>query len=459
MRRRVTTQAAGTIVASDDEKTRIYYWWLLLVIFFEYVRPGAFFPPIEAAKINTLIPLALLVATIFAPGLRPFKVIFADRYARWLVVYLGLIALSIPFAVVTFYSFDVFKLVLAHFSLFVLIARIATSEQRLRGILAVLMVSHLVILLKNPAVVLNPTVRSYVIGPPFMGDGNDFALSLCILLPMTIELARAARARLVAGIAWGGFVMTILAIMGTQSRGAALGACAVFGFLWLYSRQKAVTLVGISAVVGIVALVGSDTYFNRMKTIKDYDSEGSAQARVMAWKAGVRMALANPVLGVGAGHFPMAVAGKYAPKDGDSRRWMTAHSMYFLVLGELGFPGLITLLALVFGGIHATLGVRKFVLRSAKDPPSDQVLQTSRLLGLLAASGVGLAVAGAFLSVAYYPHIFVLTGIMLSARAIALRGVNVEKVEVVVRKPTSSIGISARDGRRLPSARRALRRR
>ena len=138
------------------------------------------------------------------------------------------------------------------------------------------------------------------------------------------------------------------------------------------------------------------------------------------------MALDNPIMGVGAGHFPMSIGGKYSPKDRDSRKWMTAHSMYFLVLGELGFPGIITLLALVFGGIRATLAVRKRVFRSAKDPPSAEVLCTARLLCLLAASGVGFAVAGAFLSVAYYPHVFMLTGIMLSARAIALAGMPAE---------------------------------
>ena len=76
-----------------------------------------------------------------------------------------------------------------------------------------------------------------------------------------------------------------------------------------------------------------------MKTIKDYDSEGSAQARVMAWKAGVRMALDNPVLGVGAGHFPMSVAGKYAP---EGRRLAALDDRAFHVLlgtWRVGFAG------------------------------------------------------------------------------------------------------------------------
>jgi probable O-glycosylation ligase (exosortase A-associated) len=219
-------------------------------------------------------------------------------------------------------------------------------------------------------------------------------------------------------IAWATFILLLIAIIGTQSRGAALGGIAVFGFLWLTSRQKVASLVGISLVAVIVALVGSETYFSRMQTIKDYESDSSAEARIVAWKAGTRMALDNPLFGVGAGHFPAAYGAKYRPAD--AGRWMTAHSMYVLVLGELGLPGIITFCTLVFGGIFTTLAVRRRVLRTATDPPSDKALQSARLLGLLAASGVGFAVAGAFLSVAYYPHLFILTGILLSARAIAM---------------------------------------
>ena len=38
-----------------------------------------------------------------------------------------------------------------------------------------------------------------------------------------------------------------------------------------------------------------------------------------------------------------------------------------------------------------------------------------------AAAMIGFGVAGAFLSATYYPHLYVLTGLMLSTRAIAAR--------------------------------------
>jgi len=71
------------------------------------------------------------------------------------------------------------------------IVRVVTSKERLRGVFATLVFAHLFLLVMNPDLILKPDVRSYVEGAPFLGDGNDFALSLCILLAMTVELALA----------------------------------------------------------------------------------------------------------------------------------------------------------------------------------------------------------------------------------------------------------------------------
>jgi len=212
VQRQVAEPVVWGATEADVHRTRVYYWWLLLVIAFEYIRPGVFVPVIEATKLNSLIPLILFAVVLFAPGMRPFKEIFADRAARWIALYLGLILLSVPMVEVTLYAFETFKKVFAHFTLFLIIARVTTTSQRLRGIFVVLIVSHLFVLAMNPDVVLKPDVRSYIRGAPFLGDGNDFALSLCIIIPMAIELARAARFKLARVVAWAAVLVIILAI-------------------------------------------------------------------------------------------------------------------------------------------------------------------------------------------------------------------------------------------------------
>lgn len=402
--------------AIDESRTRIYYWWLLLALFFEYVRPGSFVPLIDAIKLGTIIPGALLAATLFAPGLRPWGEIFSDRYAKWLLAYIGLVALSLPFAEVTQYAYDTLSTVLTLFTLFVMIARIATSLARLRGVFAALIAAHVVLVMLNPALVLSPDTRSYVTGAPFLGDGNDFGLSLCILMPLAIEIARRSRSKPAMTLAWAAVVAIFLAVLGTQSRGASLALAAVFIFLWLLSRRKLQSLLVILLVGLFVLTYASNAYFNRMGTIAHYEEDGSAEARIGAWKASLRMAADHPLTGVGAGHFPTAY-GRY--KDSSVVAWiMTAHSMYFLILGELGLPGLVTLLALVLGSPLSLLSLRRRVLTAIRGPPLEWQLEAERFLCMLAAGCIGFAVAGAFLSVAYYPHLFVLTAATGSARLI-----------------------------------------
>ena len=70
------------------------------------------------------------------------------------------------------------------------------------------------------------------------------------------------------------------------------------------------------------------------------------------------------------------------------------------------------------GSPLALLSLRRRVLAATHGPPLEWQLEAERFLCMLAAGCIGFAVAGAFLSVAYYPHLFVLTAVTASARLI-----------------------------------------
>jgi predicted MFS family arabinose efflux permease len=144
-----------------------------------------------------------------------------------------------------------------------------------------------------------------------------------------------------------------------------------------------------------------------MGTITDTE-ESSAQGRILAWKQGIQMALGSPLIGVGPGHFPMAYG------TANTSRWMTAHSIYFLLLGELGFPGLTLLLILIFSNLLANRQLLQQVWRL----PRDDAATARNILACTSAATVGFAVGGAFLSAAYYPHLYVLSGVLVAGRHI-----------------------------------------
>ena len=423
-------QFQAAAAASQGRSTVYLCWWLLLAIFFEYARPGSFVSGINVLRLNTLIPLGLVLACALAKDLRPMKEVWLDPLSRWLVAYFCVIAFGLVHADVTLYAFNVTKTVLGYLLLAFVIVRICTTLDRIRGVYAVLVVSHLFLIVMNPAAILNPEQRNYIIGGTFLGDGNDFSLSICIVAPMAIELALASKSRIVRLFWWGALLVLCLAVVASQSRGGTLGLAAVAGYLWLRSPRKALTM--ILALVGVAAILAyaPDQYFERMRTISHYEADGSAMGRITAWKAAIQMCIDHPLWGVGAGMFPVSFGTIYRPAE--HIPWLTAHSMYFLLLGELGIPGVLVLLGLILGNLRANRRVMRARDAVAEDKRLGLFPQgPNRMLYLLSASMVGFAVCGAFLSVAYYPHLFVLTALMVSARAVAARDLPLQGVSAV----------------------------
>jgi len=414
-----TTSAAQAV---DPKESRVYFYWLLLSLFIEYARPASFIPALQIPFLYSAIPLLLVVVTSFArdKGLRPMKEIFSDRMAKWMLAYFTMIVFSVSYAIITEFAFATTKLVLGYVLLCVMIARIVTTEGRLLGVIVTLLGAHMFLLAMNPVVITDPHNRNYLIGATFLGDGNDFSLSLVVLLPCAIEVALRLRSLLPRLLMWAAALLSLLAIIASQSRGATIGVGCIFVFMWLKSPRKLVSLVVLAIAALIMLAYAPPEYFNRMNTLSDYRNEGSAMARIMAWKSGVRMAVDNPVLGVGVGNFAVAYGTKYKPPEAINS-WKTAHSIYFLVLGELGFTGIILLLGLIISNILQNERIRKVLEARAGPEPSIEVKQQVRQLNLFTCAVIGFASAGAFLSAAYYPHIFVLTGLLIAARALALQ--------------------------------------
>lgn len=410
----------------DAEKAgKFLYWWLLLALFFEYARPSYQYTFLLPLRLNTLIPMGLFVVSLFAGGQRPWKEITADKMWVWPIVLVSFVLVSMSWADVKTYTYNCFLLILGYLILYVLVVRIVTTAARLRGVIITLVLAHIFLLVYNPLVVTDPNTRHYITGATFLGDGNDFSCSLVLLIPLMLELVLRQESKI-----WKilfGFLLAVmmLAIIGTQSRGATLGMITVFAYLWWRSPNKARGVVAIFIVALGLLAYAPDVYFKRMSTLKAPQEESSADSRLKAWAAGTRMALDN-VLGVGGGNFPNNFP-KYRSADAPGR-WMTAHSMYFLALGELGFLGLLLVLNFIFGNVLATAKLRARLVKQPTGPP-EKTAASIRLLNMINASALGLAVSGAFLSVTYYPHLFMVTAMCLCARNIVARDHGVPVVE------------------------------
>lgn len=399
--------------------SEVVYYGLLLFFVLEYVRPNNYISALNALHLNTIVPIGIVLGAVLSNERVTNRDVWREPNTRMILFLLGLIVLSVLTADVTLYAFNVFKTVIGYVLISWVISKEMTDLRRIKGVFKTLVLVHILVALLSPEIITNPEVRHYIASGAFLGDGNDFALSVNLVLPFCLFLmldAPMVRHKLLYA---GALLFLVVCIVGTSSRGGTVALASVGVYYWLKSDRKILTALGAAIVVGLVLLYAPPTYFERMNSMKNYETEGSAQGRIMAWKAGVRMALDHPLLGVGAGHFPVKYGVEYRP-SGYGRTeipWSTAHSIYFVILGELGFPGL--LLLLLFLGLNLIANRR--VLREIESGDREQRITDARLLVCLSASLIAFAVNGAFLTAIYYPHMYVFAGLLAAARRLVLQ--------------------------------------
>jgi probable O-glycosylation ligase (exosortase A-associated) len=139
----------------------------------------------------------------------------------------------------------------------------------------------------------------HVRGPAgsFIAGDNEIGLALVMTVPLLRYLQLQAKNVLIRHLFTAGMLLTALAAIGSQSRGAMLGIVAMGTFFWLKSRNKLFTTFIAIAVVMLVFAVMPQEWFDRMETIKTYQSDASATGRINAWHMAVNMAKDRPLGG------------------------------------------------------------------------------------------------------------------------------------------------------------------
>jgi len=183
-----------------------------------------------------------------------------------------------------------------------------------------------------------------------LGDNNGVAVGMFMLVPIVVALARTATNRfeglghrfVAFGVIYRGIV--------TYSRGGFLAASALALHYVLRSKRKVVGLVAIAIVVGLIAPVLPDTFWNRMSTIEDASedpdsADGSVRGRIHFWRVAMIMANDHPFAGVGHNAYNQFYD-HYDFTHGMFKSARSVHSTWLGVLAELGYPGFIFFVAI-----------------------------------------------------------------------------------------------------------------
>lgn len=254
----------------------------------------------------------------------------------------------------------------------------------------------------------------HVRGPlgTFIGGNNEVALALIMTLPLMRYLQLEAKALWVRHGLTAAMILTALAIIGSQSRGAFLGIAAMGLFLWLKSRNKLFTGLMIAGAAALIVSIMPAQWYARMRTIETYQHDASAEGRINAWGMAINLAKDRPIVGGGFDTFQRPTFRIYAPNPNDVH---DAHSIYFEVLAEHGFVGLALFLLLGLG-TWRTAGT---VIKAGKRDPSQK--WAADLAAMIQVSIVGFASSGAFLGLAYFDLWYHLIAIVVLCKVITVR--------------------------------------
>lgn len=386
------------------------YAGLVVFFFMEYIRPSSYWPFLTPLHLNSLVPLSTAAASLLTTGHDAMARLTRDSNIRIIAAFLGVLWLSFMTADIQELAWNTLTITSGFALMMWVIGAEVTTLRKLKGIVITLILVHLCVAALNPKLFTDPEVRHYVTSGSFLGDGNDFALSIDVIVPLCLFLLLDSR-RTVGKLFWAGAMLVLVAgVVVTQSRGGTVGLGCMAIYYWLKSEKKVQTGALVVVVVGLILALAPGNYFARMNMIGD-TTEGSASARLTAWGVATRMAADNPLLGVGAGHFGLKIGTEYRPADFVGSG-MTAHSIYFLALGELGVPGLALLLTFIISNMRANQRLAQTV--TARGAPT--AARDLQLLASLSAAVIAFASAGAFLSALYYPHMYILAGILAAGR-------------------------------------------
>ncbi len=227
-------------------------------------------------------------------------------------------------------------------------------------------------------------------------DNNGLALALVVLVPFVYYLYQVSSRRLVRwGLAFSG-VAICFSILGSQSRGAFLALLAMSFMLAFKGKRPFLMSFLLVAVLSTAILSMPERWTSRMETIQTYDQDASAMSRITTWKTLWNLAINQPIVGAGFRTDNPLVFTLYAPPEW-SGQVLVAHSIYFEVLGEHGFPGLFLYLGLFF---LSWMRAGKLALLTRDDAEFGPWVPL--LMRMVQVSLIGFAVGGAFLSLVHF---------------------------------------------------------
>jgi probable O-glycosylation ligase (exosortase A-associated) len=355
------------------------------------------------------MPFAMAAGAILV-----FSMLINSQKVRWtfayptpvLLVFIAWMGITTAFAIFASESLSRYVEVLKVLLMLIPLAAVIRTREEILGLIVVVAGSLAFFGIKGGIFTAVSGGDFRVWGPPasVIEGNNELAVALIITVPLIYFLAtQAAALRTLPVISrvsekwiklfmYLSMFLCLISAIGSHSRGALLAMVAMGSILWWRSKAK-MSLAIVALVMGLIGTAFMpEHWMTRMNTIQTYEEDASAMGRINAWTMAINIANDRPT-GAGFVTDSPVIYQSYAPNPSFV---IVAHSIYFQVLGEHGYIGLILYLAF---WISTYMLAGRIGRQTAKHP---ELGWANTLASMSKVSLVGFAVGGAFLSLAYW---------------------------------------------------------
>lgn len=391
--------------------------FICLYLIFEFNRPHVIYPWLDLLPLGKVL---LFLAILFA---------FADKTSvappaaavRPMVAFSVCVLLSMAFALSPSVAANEWVTFFGWVFVVLLIASVVSTRERL---FLFIVVYFLVNLKMAQHGFRTWAFRGFgfsgwgVTGSPgWFQNSGEFGMQMAVFLPFILAYIGVFRRDWSFWVRMFFYAFAIMAagsIIASNSRGAVVGLAVVGLWAVLYSPHRFKTLAAVALAAVLVHAVMPEEFKARFETAGE---DGTSISRLTYWEYGKEAVRDNPMTGVGFRNWTIWVVAKHpeiiglAGKRGDVE---VIHNTYLEAATELGYPGFAVYLAIILQIFLTNRRSARLARRL-----NDRFL-TATAVGLNGSLLVYL-VPSYFMSVLYYPYIWILLAMTVSLSMVCRR--------------------------------------
>lgn len=392
------------------------FYLVLAYLLFEFGRPQDMLPFLKIIPLGTGLSVLILLNVLMSG-----KLDFSRTTTKLWIPLFVVMAIHVPIARNNYWALMTFKDMVLLYSVYLGIVAFVDSVEKMMtlmktwvGILGFLAVMGI--------------IKGGVGIGAWMADENDFCMVMNMATPFGYFLFFGAEG-MKQKLKYLGLMGTfVLAAMTSLSRGGFIGLASVGVYCWYRSPKKLTALLLVVVAIVFMLIAAPDKYWDEMSssTSEETMEIGTGAERLYTWGIGMEMFLYNPIIGIGQSNFPWTFelyeGGRTFLERSIAGR--QAHSAWVTLLSELGLAGILIIGGMLLQCYKDLKFVRtKFTPVASREKHGQTISAKEDMRVYLArameGSLIGFIVSGVFISILWYPSLWIMLGFVVALRNIA----------------------------------------